>query len=369
MDLNITQRYTEEFDEKCARVNAHNFLKFLTEPNANNISMLDLIFNVGAIVEVKPYHKDINLDIDENTFVTVLNDFFAKFLPQKAEEVKQILNKTHPYFIDREGNTHIKYEKVSKSDGSSSNVGHSGRNTYLEFNVFLHNDLNDLRTTAHEIAHALSSHNQQIIKLIRSNASKEEFDKITITNPFENDCIGEIEGAIIERLFNYYLVQKDVYTESDIENYERSEQDSLLCEISLIREERDVLKELPCPVTKESLEKLVKTLRIKGNYRLIDRIEKMYDNKGRCSSKMFRYFVARIVGDRWIDKFTKLKNDKQRNEMLDNFQKFLENTHKLDLDSACEYLLGHDFCSIVEDYITDNIAKRKNINLFEEKEL
>lgn len=367
MYLDITQKYAEEFDEKCARVDAHGFLRFLTEPNANDISILNLIANVEAITEIKPHHKDFALDTDETTFINILNDFFSKYLPQKADEVKQILNKTHSFFIDREGKTHIRFEKVLSDDKRSSSVGHSGRNTYLEFKVFLHNNLSDLRITAHEIAHALSSHNQQIVKLIRSNSSREELDKIT--RSFEKDCIGEIEGAIIERLFNYYLMQKGIYTESNIENYENSEEDSLLCEINLIREERDILKELSCPVTKESLEKLVKSLVAKKNYRLLDRIEKMHDNKDRYSSKMFRYVVAKVVGKKWINNFIRLKSDKQREEMLDNFQQYLDNTHRLDLDSACEYLLGDDFCSIVEDYITHKLGKKKHIDLSEEKDI
>lgn len=192
--------------------------------------------------------------------------------------------------------------------------------------------------------------------MIRSNVPTQEIDKYT-QKSFEKDCVCEIESHIIERLFNRFLIKKGLYTNEDLENYEKGQQASLFSEINLIREERDIIKNLPCPVSYESLDKLVKGLQKNNQSRLIDRVKKIHD-EDKCSSYMFRYVVGRIVADQWIRGFENATNHQTRVEMLNKFQAYLDKTHKLDLDSACEDLLGQNFACVIEDYITTNNKKR-----------
>lgn len=113
-------------------------------------------------------------------------------MPQKIDEVSQILNNTHPYFIDENGKSHINYIHTSEDDARTSSVGSPNNQSYLELNVYLHNSIGDLRATAHEISHALSSHHQHRIELSRLGNASPESHKHT-HRIFEQDCIGEIE--------------------------------------------------------------------------------------------------------------------------------------------------------------------------------
>lgn len=353
----LTKKYAQELDSKCARVNAHGFLRFLTEPDINNISLLDLMNQVGNVISYKPVKHDRYIDLNEQNISKCMIEFFSMYMPQKLEQVRQMLNKTHPYFIDSNGVSHVNFIPVNPGDSHASSVGHSGRHSFLEFNVYIHNSLDDLRTVAHELGHALSSHHQHKIELIRSNASQQEIDKFTQMN-FAKDCVGEIESHIIENLFNRFLVKKGMYTEADLENYERSQQASLLNEINLICEERDIIKNLPCPISYESLENLLNYLQANNQNVLIERVKKMHDDN-KHSSHMLRYFVGRIVAEQWIKKFDNAPSPQAQLEMLNNFQSYLSRTHELDLDSACEDLLGQNFNCIVEDYVIGKLNESK----------
>ncbi len=356
--MKITKQLSQDFIDRCNNSQAHDFLLFLTEPDVDNVSILDLISQVNAVLKFKPSKHDKDISLNEKIISNYMNEFFSIYMPQKAEEVKQILNKTHPFFIDSQGGTHINFIQVQQGDAHSSSVGHSGRKSFLEFNVYIHNTLDDLRTTAHELSHALSSHHQHLIEMLRANAATKEIDNYTAKR-FEKDCIGEIESYITERLFNKFLATKDIFSKQDFDNYENQQQALLISEINLIKEERDVIKKLSNPVTFKSLNNLIKTLQKENNQKLLQRIEKMYNEKDKTSSYMFRYVVGRIVADQWINKFNNLHSNKKRKVMLNNFQEYLGKTHELDLNSACEFLLNKNFTNIVEDYVTDKINQTK----------
>lgn len=356
--LKISKTYAEEFDEKCAKHNAHGFLRYITEPDDKNISLLDLFKEIEKTIIWQQVEPESEINLNEKQFKAIISDFYETYFPYKAKEVKQILNRSHPYFIDRAGNCHINFIKAEKNDFRSSNVGHAGRRTYLEFNVYFHNNVDDLSTTAHEIAHAISSHHKHLIELIRSDTNQSEIDKyIQRKNNFDNDCIGEIESLIVEKLFIHYLHDMGLITEKDLCNFEKKQQATLLSEINLIQEEREILKELPCPVTEKSLANLVKNLEKTKNKRLIERIEKMHDND-RHSSYMFRYIVGRIVSEEWMKKYLASGKQKQT-KMLEQFEHYLDNTYKLNLNNACDELLNLDFTSIVENYVIDKLNQRK----------
>lgn len=356
-NIKISNKFAEEFDKNCASVNAHGFLRYITEVDANNISILDLVGEIGRTIKFDRHYKDkdINLTLDELKSYVI--EFYSKYLPQKADEVKSILNNTSPYFTDENGNSTVNFEQVDKDDKRSSNVGQSGRQPYLNVNIYLHGNIDDLRTTAHELAHAISSHHKHIIDLVRSNAPNNEFRK-AIHPSFACECIGEIESYIVEKLFNRFLLSKKIYTKKDMLNYQNQQYDTLLSETNLIQEEADILKHLPCPVTQESLQILVDRLSKINNKTLLRRIKLMHDDK-KCSSYMFRYVVGRVISELWINKFDACSTKQEKQKMLDNFQKYLDKTHSLYLDDACKKLLGLDFVSSVEVYCLNQINNLK----------
>lgn len=360
--LNITEKYVQEFNERCANFHAPEFLRFITETDGNNVSYLDLIVQLENVIKLSPYKQEKKINLSTEEMTAIIEEFYSKYFPKKAQEVKQILNGTHPYFIDTNGNSTVHFEKAKPDEKRSSNVGHSGNNPYLNFNVYLKDTIEDLRTTAHELSHAISAHEMKIVDAIKEKAPKKVFDRLTKDKSFSSDCICEIESHIIEKLFNKFLLSKGIMNEEDIKVYENSEKISLVSEISLIREERDILKRLTFPITQESLTALVEKLYKDKNFRLIDRIKKMHDTS-RNSEHMFRYVVGRVVADVWFKKYRECKTNKERRGMLESFQKYLNKTHKLNLESACEELLGLDFTSIVEDYCLGKISDIKTQNI------
>lgn len=360
--LNITEKYVQEFNERCANFHAPEFLKFITETDGNNVSYLDLIVQLENVIKLSPYKQEKKINLSTEEMTAIIEEFYSKYFPKKAQEVKQILNGTHPYFIDENGNSTVHFEKAKPDEKRSSNVGHSENNPYLNFNVYLKDTIEDLRTIAHELSHAISAHEMKIVDAIKEKAPKKVFDRLTKDKSFSSDCICEIESNIIEKLFNKFLLSKGIMNEEDIKVYENSEKISLVSEISLIREERDILKRLTFPITQESLTALVEKLYKDKNFRLIDRIKKMHDTS-RNSEHMFRYVVGRVVADVWFKKYRECKTNKERRGMLESFQKYLNKTHKLNLESACEELLGLDFTSIVEDYCLGKISDIKTQNI------
>ncbi len=363
--LKITKQYANEFNESCAKSDAYNFLKFITKPYKDNIKVIDLISKVEKSIKPMPNNYDREFILNEQILSTYMNEFFSLYIPHKAEQVRAILDKTHPFFIDSDGGEHINFIYEGQNFSHSSNVNHRGRRSFLELNVYMHNSYDDLRTTAHEISHALSSHHQYLIKMIRSNATKSQIDKYA-QKDFRKDCIIEIESLITEQLFNEFLVKKGLYTNVDLENYENGQQTSLLNEVNLIREETDIMENLSYPVTYESLNKLIHNLQKDKQDRLIDRIDKMHNDSGKHSAYMFRYVVGRVVANQWMKRFNETQSKQTKYEMLETFQNYLDRTYELTLDNACEYLLGQDFTKTVEDFIKD---KNNETTKIDEKEV
>lgn len=354
--IKVTESYAKEFDKRCAVADSHGFLGFITKPMTSGETMLDLMSKVGRAVEYMPSREDRAFELDEKKISCYMNEFFSIYMPQKASEVKQILNRTHPLFTDSDGGSHVTFERAQKYDPRTSSVGHTGRQSFLSLNVYTNDTISDLRITAHELSHALSAHHQYLVKTLRSNL-KEHEDYKDISRKFDRDCIGEIESHITERLFNRFLVKKGLYGRDDLENYEKQQQASLLNETNLIREEQDIVRNLSCPINYESLNNLVKNLQKNGDKKLLARVETMH-NSDKKSSYMFRYVVGRIVADQWNKKFDNAPNKKAKTEMLDKFQQYLDKTHELDLDGACKYLLGKNFTAIAEDYIKDKTKEK-----------
>lgn len=354
----INKKYSDELKSRCEEARADSFLKFITETDENNISILDLIANVEDVLRNKrgkPFRKT-NFSQDE--IIHGVKCFYLHYFPKKADEVIQILDGKHEYFFDKDGKSTVRIAKANENEKVFSAVGHRGRDKFLTFDVYLRGNANDMVVMAHELAHAISAHHKEAVKSIRAGKSDKEIDAITKNKTFDNDCIGEIESHIIERLFVRYLFLNGVYSKEDLNNYNNFDRCELQREINLIREEADVIKALPKNFTYEDLRALVVKFETEGRKRAGDRIGKMHDDGEANSGRRFRYVVARIVSDCWLNEFDK-QDETGKKQMLDNFQNYLDETHKLGLDGACEFLLNQNFNCTVEDYITNRIAENK----------
>ena len=359
-NFRVTESFAREFEEKCQRARSHDFVRFLTRPNEKGNSILRLIATVEDEINLKPVYPDRKIVLDKQIILSYMKEFFSLYLPKKADEAMKILSGEHPYFKDENGESHVNFITAENGAGKSGNVGHYGRQDFLEFNVYIHNLVSDLRVVVHETSHGLSGHHQHLIELIRENSPENEVEGyVRGRGRFDKDCVGEIESHIVERLFNRFLVQKGVYTKEDMTNYDNMEKNSLMSEINLIREEKDIIEKLPQPVTFDSLDNLVSDLQKSGNMRLVERVRKMHDEK-KHGSYMFRYVVGRIVADQWIKAFDSA-DVKTQTEMLDRFQDYLGQTDKINLEDATKMLLGKSAEQVVLGYAHDRESE-KNIN-------
>ena len=346
------EKYTKELDDKCRQNNSHGFISFIKKPRYG-FRIVDLIEEINKNSNYQKIETKNHLKIDETQTKSYVQKFFETYMPEKSAEVIKILNQTHPLFLDDKGNSHIKFLKSEKNLGSA--VSHKGNNNFLEFQVSLNGTGHDMITTAHEIAHALSAHHQNKVKKIRQN---EQLDLFYGEKRFDHDCIGEIESLITERLFVEFLKEENIFSKKELKNYQIEEENSLLAETNQIMEEFDILTNLSCPITVQSLKSLMSSLENNHNKILENRIKTMHDDS-RHGVYMFRYVVGRVVADTFMKEFKKAsKNEKQK--MLENFQTYLDNTETLTLDEACKYLLNKDFAYVCKSYIKQQ--KKENLN-------
>ena len=348
--------FARKFANKCRHSN--EFLEFLSASTNEDVNKLQSLAIIEDSLKTGPCKHDRDLPFDEKKWTDLVKNFFAKCMPQKADEAKQILDKTHPYFIDENEKCHIQYIQMPKDDKHTSCVEQRNQNGYLNFDVYIHGSLDDLRTMVHETAHALSSHHQHLIQLIRAGASKKEIDDYT---RFKADAqsVCEIESHIVEALFNQYLLSNNIYTQEDMQNYEQGERNSLQHEINVVRQESDIIRDLNGDMSEKSLNKLYTNYIRTGKKQLASRIEKIVSESN--SSYMFRYVVGRVVADRWIDKFNN-STKTEKEQMLTEFQNYLDHTHEMTVDKSCQTLLGANFVSLAQDYAKSqqNAAKSEN---------
>lgn len=350
----------EEKNELTMRLNdniqfnqTEKYFKLVDSKRYSGKSIIDIISKVKQSIRPEKYHNDRAINLDEKALKEHMINFYTEYFPERADEVKSILDGTHPLFIDREGNSHVYFERAKKGVNQTSSVGSSGDDNYLDFYVYLHDSIDDLRTTAHELAHALSAHHQQRVINARAGKKIDHHKK-----NFERDCVGEIESTIVEQLFNRYLKSEGLYTKDDLINYRRGYEHYISSIIDQIMEERDALNDIDFPLSTHDLEEYVAKLIGSKKWKEINRLRNMIIDPGHNCSYRFRYVVGLIVADQWIKKYAK-SNELEREIMLGDFEEHLMKTDILNLDDACMELLGKNFGQIAKDYIRDLQTKKE----------
>lgn len=355
--MNFDKDFARELDEKCAQVDAHRFYAFLNNNKVKNYTWIDnlqyLNRNLSWTKDCGKKKKTKLTPKEQEAYVT---EFFSKIS-------KDLGDKSRAIFSRQDDKYKITYHQVKEGDNNSSSVGHSDKNKHLDFNLYFHGTLDDMRTLAHETSHAMSAHHIKLIDLIRSNAPdieiREYLDK---RKNFQYDCVGEIESHITEHLFNQFMLGKGLISEDDILDYSAREANSLINNLNLILEENEIISQLNCPVDFASVDKLTKHLTKDNNQVLLDRIVKMKErdfSDNTHGKYRFRYVVARLVSDVWIERYNECTNKQERQDMLDNFATYLSKTDNLTINEACQFLLGVELEKCAEEYM-DNLQNNLN---------
>ena len=344
-------RFIDNFVAKYNSESMHDYVKFMSSCEADTLSLYEVVGSLGKTVDYIPNGRLRDINFTKEDVQKCMHAFFGKYLPRKVNVVDSILNGTDPYFIDPDGNSHVYFRNVSKDDRNSSSVGHDGDNKYLEFNVYLHGSIEDLSTTAHELGHAISAHHRRLLDNVRAGNNVPKRDPA-------NDCVGEIESHIIEGLFVRYLRDKKMLTIGDMEDYKNCSNTSLIKETTTITEEREVLKDLPKNFTRDDVFDLIVKYDQNTDFNKLRRIEKMAGER-REGQYLFRYVVGRVVSDQWLKQYDNAdENTKQG--MLNTFPDYIDKTDTINLDDACEMLMGQNYACIVEDFATDKLSERKD---------
>ncbi len=353
--MKITQEQAKLFDNKCKEIDAHGFFQFLKKTKIHDTPFIDIISEIGVNLNINPSTPSPKIKISIDDMESLVIEFFASLSKDLGNKVKFMFSKNNPDY-------HIQYKNVKREDKRSSSVGHHDRNTYLDFTMIIHGDysIDDLISLAHESSHAISSHHLHTLELIKNNALDHEI------NSYHNkrfdpifDSAGEIESHIIEELFLIFLSEKNIIDDSFILDYRNNKLISMLNNINTVTEEYDIISRLPCPITCDSLNNLVYELQSNNNKTLLRRGEEMLVDKP-LSKHRFRYIIAQIIATSWIEMYDK-QDKTTKKKMLKTYEKYLNNTHDLDIFKTCEFLLDENLENTLLDFLQN--LKENKVNL------
>ena len=328
---------------------ADEFYKFLTTTApGQTASYLDIINAVNKYIRYDDINDLRKVRKDKALVRAVVKDFFREYMPEKSNEVDQIVDGTHPAFVDQKGKKHVYIKKVWHGE-KSSGVSHVPGQDFLSFTLYLHGDINDYIAAVHEMSHAISADMQD------SLSGDKKTKDLLCKSPayFSKDCVCEIESHITERLFCEYMREKGKFSAQDVKDFEDDTQESLYFHTHLLSEEQAVVAQVPEYITKDTLQNLYNKLQEQNNNHVTSRFKKMCHGFSFYNSKyVFRYFVANIVADQWIKEY-RSSSEAQKQAMRATFQDYLDKTTDIDLNDACQMLMGQHFDKIAINYIND----------------
>lgn len=354
--------FVKKLDKSCARVQAHGFNDYLQNARFGGISPIDRLREIRKESDgFQKHDKEKSLKFSQEEQLEIVKDFYKKLSPTLSQKVESIFDKNNPDY-----KVNIITDPSDKRHGKSR-VGHSGNNTYLDVQIGLDGTVEGLRVAAHETSHALSAHQTKKVEVVKEQDEHKLMDFIRSLGEYPRDCIGEIESHIIEYLFMEYLVDKGLISTDDFKNFETGRHNSFLHNIDLIREEYLILSNVSCPITNDSFEKFVKGMNtplIKTNKfkSLMNRSKLMaercpeYNTQDDYSQYRYRYVVGEIVSSLWYENYCQSSKE-EKQEMIDKFVDYLSHTDTLELNGACNQLLGLKIGETFASYVSHIQAK------------
>ena len=339
--------FVQRLNEKCGQVKAHGFNDYLKNSRYGGISPIDQLRKIRKETEdFKKYDKEKSLKISQEELLQIVKDFYKQLTPELSQKVDSILDKENP-------NPNYKIELITDPNDERfgrSFAEHSGNNAYIYVQISLNGTVEGLRIATHEMSHAISGHNTKKIELVKELDENKFMDYIHSIGKYSRDCIGEIESHIIEYLFMEYLVDREIISNDDFKNFETIRHNSFLDNINLIREEYDILSHVNCPITVNDFEHFVKKINtpifktnrfksVMNRSKFMAERNQKNNTHNAYSQYRYRYVIGEIVSTLWYESYCQSSKE-EKQEMIDGFVDYLSQTDSLELDGACDKLLG-----------------------------
>lgn len=350
-DIKVSAKYADELEN--AYRDRRTYYNYFAQKNGFCVGepLLDVLENLDKSLKFKKTKfPDKIFDDSRDNLQAVTGEFFDVFLPRKSAEAKKIIAKNHKTFSNKQGDSTVKLEFADDIHETKGFVAHKDGEHFLHLTATLNGRTKGVLTLVHETGHGLDSHMRSKVNCEPKHTS------------LRHDSICEISSILTERLFVQYLFEKRIFSASDLKNLEQFDENLLLGSIVFVLRENDVLQKLDTltlPFKKEDVTFLVEKLKDGKKVQLIKGLAEMHDEQMRDGSYYLRYVVGQVVTDVFMDKF-KSSNINQKREMLSKFENYLDNSHKLDLDGACKFLLGQNFGKIAQKRIEIEHRKREN---------
>ena len=372
------QETLNNFNQESERVDALNYNEFLNNDFYNGYSIMDVLYELQKVVK---YSKriPINKRLSNKTNINLVLEFYNKL--GLSENLEQILLGNHPMF------------KTTIDKNLSSRVGHKCNDPKIEFNVGDTGTIDGAINLAHESAHAINGHYNQIqILLSKQNTilqttgnNSDEFKSLRKEfhlylkkqKKFLHDCTEETETLIIELLFLDFLIDKNTISSEDKQLYINRRKNCFRNNLKIMFQE-DLIYSKIIEIKKEKgshsanlneAEFNELCLRLKNNSHYDDIMSAFNDIANRRklnqinhhSSYTFRYVVAEIISTVWYDKYIS-SSKKEKQQMLEDLKTFIKNNNNLDLNHITKLLLKtENYESIINYFVKISTKKENNL--------
>ena len=274
-------------------------------------------------------------------------------------------------------------------------VGHKGSEPKLKFSVGNISTFDGVIDLAHELAHAINGHYNQMQLLLKEQNDivkeygqdskefedfKTKFDAfLTEQSLYQYDCITETETRIIELLLLDYLIDRNTISPEDRQIYLNQRNNSFRNDLRLIFEEDliystiiDIKKEKDCheaKLTEEEYTEMCERLKKNSHYdQIINRFH-FISNRRKLnklnwhSSYRLRYVVGEVISTIWYKKYSSA-NKQEKRQMINDLKTFIANNNKLELKDSIKLLLKTEkFETVINTFADIHKTRSKEINV------
>lgn len=363
-DEKTLQAMLKQFKKNCKFYDAYNYNKFLNETTIDGVKLIELLKELRIQTSRKIYkQKTRSLGLTQDQQFKLAIKFFNSLDKNIGALVKSILNEKNEDY------------KLQISSTGGSHVSHNGDNDFVEIFVELKDTVDNLHQLPHELVHAISGRNTQMLQFIKKlkqakqtkdpqqiGQAKDNLDNFANRlDAYDRDCVGEIESHIVERLFYKFLLEKKIISKEDYKNYRFGAMNSFENNLKQILEENQILNHLHEPIKFETAMDYVQILQQTKSFELLGRMRTMSEpgqkrGSGQIKSKYaMRYVVAEMVASQWFDLY-KTSNKEEQQKMLQQFLKFLTKTGDFNIEKSTQFLLNKSLAETIDgffDKLTD----------------
>lgn len=363
-DEKTLQDMLKQLKKNCKFYDAYNYNKFLNETTIDGVKLIELLKELRIQTSRRIYkQKTRSLGLTQDQQFKLAVKFFNGLDKNIGALVKSILNEKNEDY------------KLNISSTGGSHVSHNGNNDFVEIFVELKDTVDNLHQLPHELVHAISGRNTQMLLLIKKlkqakqtkdpqqiGQAKDNLDNFANRlDAYDRDCIGEIESIIVERLFYKFLLEKKIILKEDYKNYRYGAMNVFEDNLKQILEENQILNHLPEPIKFETAMDYVQILQQTKSFELLGRMRTMSEpgqkrGSGQIKSKYaMRYVVAEMVASQWFNLY-KTSNKEEQQKMLQQFLKFLTKTGDFNIENSTQFLLNKSLAETINgffDKLTD----------------